>query len=80
MARTKLKKYALTTEERIEILARMAAEMRGQTPDGHLSIRIGDRVIYKGVAWQDPDNIASAKSALDALRRRPDAGNKPYGS
>jgi len=56
----------------------MAAEMRGQTPDGHLSIRIGDRVTYKGVAWQSPENIAAAKSALDALRRRRDTGDNTY--
>jgi hypothetical protein len=60
-------KFGPTREEMIAQLAKTAARLAGFDPDGEITYREGDRVMYKGPAWQLQRFLDCAAAALVVL-------------
>ena len=60
--------WAANYGERIEVLARIAAQVAGFDPDANMTVRLGNVVAYDGPAWRYGPHLQRAARALLALQ------------
>ena len=51
----------------LKMLAMMAARLAGRDPEAHITIKIGEKVVFDDACWRYSDFIKRAQSAYEVL-------------